>query len=260
MLRIWFAEEVEIAIDEKRYDFWGRHTPENPDRKNGGHRIVAFEQGRKLAYRWRLRGQDTLVEYEIVPAEDVTIFRLKHSGLPTLQPYESSIGDFWMHVLEGLQSWLEHDKPYDLMDYSQIPYGEVSLSIGIEASPRDVFQGLLDPNQLDRWIAKKAEVDPKPGGDITFGWDGGPVKILELEPGKKLSYSWHWAQEPESVTTWELEDSGGGTRLTVVQSGFAPDRNCEDYYIGWHKYIHRLKAMLESGPEWQRLQVLDDDA
>jgi uncharacterized protein YndB with AHSA1/START domain len=258
-LSAWFAEQVDISIEKNRYDFWGRYTPENPDRKTGAHKIIAYDQGRLLAFEWNLRGRDTRVEYEINSTDEGSLLRLKHTGLPQLQPYESSIGDFWTHILEGLRSLLELNKPYELMDYSRIPYGEASLTVGIMARPQDVFQGLIDPNQLDRWIAKKAEVDPKPGGKFSFGWEGGPVKILEIDPDRKLSYSWRWEKEPETVTTWELGESGGTTRLTVVQSGFAPDRNCEDYYIGWHKYIHRLKAMLE-GADWKRVRVIDSDA
>lgn len=257
-LRAWFAEQVDISLAENRYDFWGRFTPENPSRKNGSHKIIEFEQGRILAYEWKLRGRDTRVDYEINSSDEGCLLRLKHFGLPTLQPYESSIGDFWTHVLEGLRSLLENNKPYEMMDYSRVPYGEVSMTVSISAKSQDVFRGLIDPDQLNRWIAKKAEVDPKPGGKISFGWDGGPVKILEIVPDRKLSYSWHWEQEPETVTTWELEESGGTTRLTVVQSGFAPDRNCEDYYIGWHKYIHRLKVMLED-TDWKRVRVIDSD-
>lgn len=259
MLGVWFAEHVDISLDENRYDFWGRFTPDNPDRKKGGHKIIEFDQGRLLAFEWRLRGKDTRVEYEISSTGEGCLLRLKHTGLPTLQPYESSIGDFWTHVLEGLRSLLENNKPYELMDYSRVPYGEASLTVNVMARPQDVFQSLIDPRQLDRWIAKKAEVDPKPGGKISFGWEGGPVKILEIVPDRKLSYSWQWEKEPETVTTWELEESGGTTKLTVVQSGFAPDRNCEDYYIGWHKYIHRLKALLESD-DWERIRVIDSDA
>jgi uncharacterized protein YndB with AHSA1/START domain len=75
-------------------------------------------------------------------------------------------------------------------------------------------------------------------GEYDFGWEGGgPIKILELEPNHKLTYSWHYE---DTVVTWILEDSEGGTRLTVVHSGFAKDRSTDDYTAGWLKFINSL--------------------
>jgi uncharacterized protein YndB with AHSA1/START domain len=195
------------------------------------------------------------VEYEIVPESDGCVFQLRHTGLPKLEPYESSIGDFWSHVLEGLRNWLERGEAYELMDYSRAPRGDVDVSLFISAGPQDVFKSLTDPFQLDRWVAKKSKLDPRPGGEIDFGWGAGPVRILEIVPDKKISFTWRWEKEPETVTTWKLEESGDGTMFTIVQSGFAPDRDSEDYYIGWHKFIRRLKTMIEAGPDWKRIQT-----
>ena len=254
-LSIWFAENTEISVEEDRYNFWGKHTPDNPAEKEGRHKITAFEQDSMLSYEWKLRGAYTLVEYRITPWDEGCVFHLRHSGLPEPHPNKASIGDFWTHVLEGLRSWIENGRSYDLMNYGEIPRGDVKLAIDIDARPEEVFAALTDPVQLDRWIATTAKVDPRPGGEISYGWGGGPVKILDIEPGKKLSYTWQWENEPESMTTWELEGSGGGTRVTVVQSGFAADRDSGDYYSGWCKYINRLKSMLEQGSDWKKVKV-----
>jgi hypothetical protein len=55
--------------------------------------------------------------------------------------------------------------------------------------------------------------------------DAPAAKIVELEPGRKLSVDWG-----PLVETWELEESDGRTRLTFVQSGFDQDR---PPYAGW---------------------------
>jgi hypothetical protein len=88
------------------------------------------------------------------------------------------------------------------------------------------------------------------GGKYDFGWSGGPINILEIEPGRKLSYSWHYGDDPETIVTWALEGSEGGTRLTLVHSGFAPDRPTHDYTTGWHKFVNDLKSMIEIGSSW----------
>jgi uncharacterized protein YndB with AHSA1/START domain len=258
-LRVWFAEHVKVSTDEGRYDFWGRHTPENPEKKNGYHKITDMEEGYSFSYEWKLRGAYTKVEFMITAWDEGCVLHLRHSGLPESKPNQSSIGDFWTHVLEGLRSWLEHDRSYELMDYGDLPVGDVRLTVEIAAEPANVFNALTNPAQMDRWISQKAKIDLKPGGEIDYGWGGGPLKILEIDPGKKLSYSWQMSDQPETVTTWELDESRGGTRVTIVQSGFAPDRSSEDYYIGWHKFVYRLKAMLETGPDWEKAKLESGD-
>lgn len=258
-LKKWFAERIEIALDKNRYDFWGKHTPDNPGREEGKHRLINALPNRSISYEWKLRGNDTIVEYRILPHDEGSIFDLRHTGLPELKPYQSSIGDFWTHVLEGLRRYLENDMPHRLMDYSEDIRGDVMRSVWIESDLRTIFSSLIDPEQLNLWVARDAKVEPKNGGIMDFGWGDGPKKILEIVPNEKLSYSWGWADEPETVTTWTLEESDGGTKVTVVQSGFAPDRNSEDYYIGWHKFIYRLKDMLETGSGWERIETVTDD-
>jgi uncharacterized protein YndB with AHSA1/START domain len=251
----WFAEHVDISIEDKRYDFWGRFTPENPGREQGRHTLVRVIPERLLEFEWRLRGNDSLVQFELHERPYGCVLTMYHRSLPRSRPNQSSIGDFWSHVLEGLRHWLERDQAYRLLDYSQLQSGDVSVTVNINAVPSMVFHALTDAAQMERWIGSKGSIDPKPGGKIDFGWGMGPVKILEIVPDKKLSYSWQWEGQPDTVATWTLEESGGKTRVTIVQSGFAPDRNSEDYFIGWSKFAARLKTMLEEGQDWNRVRV-----
>ena len=95
------------------------------------------------------------------------------------------------------------------------------------------------------------------GGRYSFGWDHGPVKILELEPDKVLAYSWRhtWedGQGPDStVVRWELDGSQGRTHLTIVHSGFGPGGHRPDgYQLGWMEFLASLKRMHETGPSWR---------
>jgi len=150
-------------------------------------------------------------------------------------------------------------------------YGEIFVLFasirGWSEPPKEVFTGLIDPQQLERYLADKATVEPRVGGKIDFGWEGGqgrakggchgPIKILELEPDHKLSYSWLFQEE--TVVTWVLEDSEGGTRLTLVHSGFGKDRSTDDYTCGWWKFINSLKSMLEIGESWQEAKAEKSD-
>ena len=122
----------------------------------------------------------------------------------------------------------------------------------IDAPPEAVFQALIEPAQLDRYIADQATVEPHIDGRYDFGWGDGPQKILELVPNQTLAYSWSFPGEPATIVSWELEGSGGRTRLTLVQSGFGPDRTNDDYQSGWLSFLVRIKQLVETGAAWQK--------
>ena len=130
----------------------------------------------------------------------------------------------------------------------------------IDAPPERLFEILTRPENLKRYIGENPVVELEVGGNYSFGWeDDGPQKILEIEKNRKLSYSWEYPNEPDTVVTWKLEGSGGKTRLTLVHSGFAPDRNMEDYQIGWLHFLNRMKFLAEVGEDWQRVRIITGD-
>lgn len=251
----WFTEHTDISVDEKRYDFWGRFTPDNPNREQGHHRLIRVIPSRLVEFEWRLRDTDSLVQYEIHQNAANCVLTMYHQNLPRARPNQSSIGDFWSHVLEGLRHWLEKGRAYQLLEYAELQRGDVSVTVDINVPPPMVFNALTDSTQMERWVGSKGMIDPKSGGKIDFGWGMGPVKILEIVQDEKLSYSWQWEDELDTITTWTLNGSGGKTRVTIVHSGFAPERDSEDYFIGWSKFLLRLKTMLEEGPDWKRVRV-----
>ncbi|MBI1741624.1 SRPBCC domain-containing protein [Candidatus Acetothermia bacterium] len=256
----WFAEHADISIAEKRYDFWGRFTPEVPDRNQGRHTLLALEPDRRLKFSWKVRGAETTVEFSLEPQGQSTKLTLLQEGLPQRQTSQYSFADFWDVSLENLRSWVGRKTVGERCDFSVPKRGNVRLSIDINAPRETVFEALVNPAQLERYIAEKATVEPRVGGQYSFGWKGGgPVKILDLVPTEKLSYSWTYDKEQETVVTWTLEGSGGKTQLVLVHSGFAPDRVSEDYGTGWMGFLNRIKAMVESGPGWKQVTYVATD-
>ena len=70
--------------------------------------------------------------------------------------------------------------------------------------------------------------DFKPVADHQFklrgDWGSVDCQVLKIEPHKTLSYSWA-AHGLESIVTWTLTPTSGGTRLRMEQSGFRPIRS-----------------------------------
>ena len=248
----WFAEHAHISQAEGRYDFWGHLTPEAPTPDQGGHRLLSWEADRLLAFAWPVRGAETTVTITLEPQGQATLLRLVHEDLPTRQRGQASFTDFWELSLENLRGWVERRVVGARCDFSGKMYGDVQVGVEIDAPRAAVFHALMTPEELDRFFATKAVVEPQVGGRYSFGWeDGGPVKILELDQDAKLAYAWEYEHEPDTVVAWTLENSGGGTRLMLVHSGFGAETWTEEYACGWLNCLNRLKFLLEVGPAWQ---------
>jgi uncharacterized protein YndB with AHSA1/START domain len=103
------------------------------------------------------------------------------------------------------------------------------------AAPVDrVWALLTEAEHLGRWFGDAgAEIDLRPGGAISLTWDEyGTVRgrVVDVEPLKRFSYRWAVLREPErsepvagnsTLVEFTLHSDGDGTRLRVVESGFA---------------------------------------
>jgi uncharacterized protein YndB with AHSA1/START domain len=253
----WFCEHAEVSLGERRYDFWGRFTPEAPDQEHGSHSLLALEPNRRLTFSWWLCEVETTVDIRLQAQTENTQVMLIHEGVPTPEVGEANLTDFWTLSLENLQTWVERGVIGPRCDFSDAPHGDVYLSLDVTAPRGVVYDALIRPDELERYIATRAAIEPHTGVRYDFGWEkGGPIKILELVPEERLAYSWTYEDQPETVVTWTLEGSGGKTRLTLVHSGFARDRKNGGYHAGWLKYMNQIKNLVEVGSRWQRPVVL----
>lgn len=247
-LETWFAEHAEVDLPAGRYDFWGRYTPETPDREQGRHAILAAEPDTRLRFSWPLEGAATEVEYRLHPREGATILTVTHTGCGKDTSAPCAPEDFWFLILENLRRHVEGRPVHTYFDFHTLnSTGDIRHEIEIDA-PRDVvFATLVEPGELNRWIAPNAAVEPHVGGTIDLGWGAEYAsKILEIEPGSKLSYNTASGQ----TITWTLEGSGGKTRLLIVHSGFDPD-TVPGERLGWLNFITWIGSMAEVGPAWQ---------
>ncbi|HEX8228342.1 MAG TPA: SRPBCC domain-containing protein [Chloroflexia bacterium] len=261
-LTMWFAEHAYVSPHEDWYDFWGRFTPDAPDREQGRHPIISLVPYRSLSYGWKVRGADSTVEMLVEPRDTRTLLVIRHNGGEGAEGAGIyTLEDWWFLSLENLRRHLAGKRDYVHYDFSAQPDpADIRHTIEIDAPPEKVFEALIEPKQIERWIASKATVEPHVGGRYELGWGegAGAVKIVELEPGRKLSYSW---PEPrlsedappanETIVTWELEGSGGKTRLTLVHSGFTPGENIDHLRPGWLNFLSWVKSLSEFGPNWQ---------
>jgi uncharacterized protein YndB with AHSA1/START domain len=260
-LEAWFAEFADVGLEGGRFDFWGRYTPGTPAADAGRHGITACRANESLAFDWAVNGIATRVSFALAQLGDATSVTLRHELLP--QPGESSGGqfpDFWCLALQNLRSHIEDGVVAFRPDFTVHPRGEIRLELDVSASPETLFDALTSPAQLERWMmAENATIEAVPGGAYNLGWQeewGRPLAILELDPPNRLSYSWADPDIEGTIVTWELERSGGATRITLVHSGFSAAPTGEGYYHGWADFLVRLKWLAEKGPSWRAPDVI----
>jgi uncharacterized protein YndB with AHSA1/START domain len=253
-LESWLAEHAEINLADGVIGFWGRFTPEG---ERGKQRLIAFEPESRLSFAWTFQSTRTVIDVELEPSGSGTALTFTHSSVPERPSgYSAWVRDYWLMSLANLASYAEGREPGPKCDFTAFKPGEVRADVEIGARASEVFAALIDPAQLNRWIADKAEVEPEVGGRIDFGWDHGPVKLLELDPDSVVAYSWqHTDGPPETVVRWELAGSAGRTHLTIVHSGFG-DRPTDGYQLGWLEFLGTLKRMLEIGESWRPFETL----
>jgi uncharacterized protein YndB with AHSA1/START domain len=112
----------------------------------------------------------------------------------------------------------------------------IEKSIIVRAPRARVWRALSDVEAFGEWFGVKLTGSFVPGarlrGKITHpGYEHVPFEITieRIEPERHFSWRWHpnaidpkldYSEEPTTLVVFELEEVAGGTRLTVVESGF----------------------------------------
>jgi uncharacterized protein YndB with AHSA1/START domain/DNA-binding transcriptional ArsR family regulator len=142
----------------------------------------------------------------------------------------------------------------------------------IRTTPERLWQALTDPAFTRRYWRSTFQTDWKAGSTMrweTFGVtiDDPEQVVLESEPHRRLSYTWHTmtpeladllelteearerlVAEQRSKATFEIEPLGELVKLTVVHDGFEPGSLMASMVSqGWPSVLSNLKTLLETG-------------
>jgi uncharacterized protein YndB with AHSA1/START domain len=144
--------------------------------------------------------------------------------------------------------------PTDKTAHSQTE--SIAFDFDLHHSPEKVWRALTDPVLLAEWLLPAIGLELEPGAEFMFktqaypGWDGTVnCRFLEIEPHRKLSYTWS-VPFLDTVVTFTLAPSASGTRLSLVQSGFTPDQKRESggARYGWKMMGEKLVDLLGRVP------------
>jgi uncharacterized protein YndB with AHSA1/START domain len=101
--------------------------------------------------------------------------------------------------------------------------------VEIAHPPAEVWAALTTAEGLGSWFGDRATIDLRPGGSAQLTWTGGhtaDMRVERVEEPAVFGFTWRIHGLPEddprrTYVEFTLEPVGAGTRLTVVETGFA---------------------------------------
>lgn len=136
----------------------------------------------------------------------------------------------------------------------------ISHAVFFSHPPEAVWQYLTDAELMSLWLMKN-DFKPVVGHQFQFNVNPMPklefdgniyCTVLEVEPFKKLSYSWKGGPGDgiitlDSIVVWTLEPKNKGTELHLMHNGFTNLVNIHMYDSmnnGWLSNMHRINDFL----------------
>jgi uncharacterized protein YndB with AHSA1/START domain len=132
----------------------------------------------------------------------------------------------------------------------------VVLERSLPNDPAIVWRALTESALIAEWLlpndfapvvgrAFRFQAEPSPH------WDGRvDGQILEVEPERRLSYTWVAQGGVDTVVYFTLEAEGEGARVRVEQSGFGPDqaRSLQGARYGCEQFLGGLERVVANVP------------
>ncbi|MEU5868626.1 SRPBCC domain-containing protein [Nonomuraea sp. NPDC047529] len=124
-----------------------------------------------------------------------------------------------------------------------------------------VWAALITAEGLSRWFGSVAEVDLRPGGRAYFRWEDlgqeSVATITVVEPPHRFAFRWGIEGLPanhelQTLVEFTLEQVPDGTRLRLVESGFAQAADDVAWSAhkansqGWDAELVDLKTYLDA--------------
>jgi uncharacterized protein YndB with AHSA1/START domain len=136
----------------------------------------------------------------------------------------------------------------------------IERTVEIAHPPANVWAALTTAEGLSGWFGKEARIDLRPGGSAGMKGDSGhtyDMRVERVEEPTVFGFTWRIYGMPEddprcTYVEFMLEPTGAGTRLTVVESGFAqlPEDSHRTAYDGntrgWASKLGELADYLDA--------------
>jgi uncharacterized protein YndB with AHSA1/START domain len=138
--------------------------------------------------------------------------------------------------------------------------GSVAIAeVDINATPRKVWDALVDPEQIQRYMfGSRVATDWQPGHPIVWRgeYEGRRYEdrgeVLDVQPMRRLRVT-HFSPlsgKPDvpanyHTLTYDLEPRDGGTHIVLTQDNNANDDEVQHSTANWESMLASLKALVE---------------
>ena len=137
----------------------------------------------------------------------------------------------------------------------------IERTVDLAHPPAAVWAALTTAEGLAGWFGNEAAIDLRPGGAAWMRWTGegftANMRVERVEEPRVFGFTWHIYGLPDddprrTYVEFTLEPVAAGTRLTVVESGFAqlPDdahrKSYDGNTEGWAKELGELAGYLDA--------------
>lgn len=148
----------------------------------------------------------------------------------------------------------------------------VEVEVRIDASPDTVYEFFTDPEKMVQWMGRSHDLDPRPGGVFRCDINGRDIatgKYLELDPPRRVVFSWGWEAEDSitepgsSTVEVDLGREGAGTLVRLTHRDLPTEESRAQHRHGWEHYTERLAVSAaggDAGPDpWATPEGADQD-
>jgi uncharacterized protein YndB with AHSA1/START domain len=140
----------------------------------------------------------------------------------------------------------------------------------LDAPRSRVWQALTDVSQFNSWFGVSLTTPFEPGAEVSgtisiksYEHVTMRIWIETMDPERFFSFRWHpyavepgvdYSVEPTTLVTFTLEDVPGGTKLTIVESGFdaiPASRRAKAFSMndkGWTGQAENIRTFLIDTP------------
>lgn len=236
--------------------------------------VREFEKDRTLAFTWSVEPctqkaleLPTVVTVHLTPvAKGGTFVSLVHSGFgdgPEWDEIYARHAETWKFLLANLRTVVSLG--VDQRGRS------IERSLLVKTAPARAYDLFATKAGVESWFAPTAQVGTAPGQPFVVRFHGAeyegsslrvPGRIVEAKPGERFAYVWpsFGSSDRPTLVTVDFKAEAGGTRITLVESGFGRDAEWDEAYLehkqGWGYELSKLFAAVEGlGERGRALQL-----
>ena len=220
-----------------------------------------IDRPRQLVFTWQVEGAGgtSQVSLDFAPHKGGTLVCVTHALGAGFEAYVERTEGGWTRMLEGLGQGLDNE-PGRFAGPRAVRFDRF-----LPAPPERVWAFLTQSDKRALWLAA-GDMPTEPGtafelrfanGTLTRGTPprqdrlkafDGPISsshvLLEMDPPRRVAFSWGGQREPGSRVTFELEAAGAGTKLTVIHERLPDARETVMVSSGWHTHLAVLADVL----------------